>query len=143
MVSAALRLSWHATTTLFILSEFWVNARFCIKRGFVLGIYSTVLSVGFAAGPLLFSVLGSDGVTPLRGRRRRVLMATVPIFIARNESPVLEGEAGTAFHALRIPSAQRHRRRLPFSARWKRERAGAVSDLRCAPPLPRRRRLFC
>jgi len=68
-----LRIVFHgATTTLFILSEFWINAAAPpSRRGLVLGIYATVLSVGFASGPLLFSILGSDGVTAFRGRRSR------------------------------------------------------------------------
>ena len=56
-----LRLVFHgAITTLFILSEFWINvAAPPKKRGLVLGIYATVLSFGFSAGPQLFSLLGS------------------------------------------------------------------------------------
>ena len=51
-----LRVGFHgATTTLFILSEFWINAAAPPrKRGLVLGIYATVLAVGFAIGPLIF-----------------------------------------------------------------------------------------
>src|ERR1700754_4263417 len=84
-----LRLVFHgATTTLFILSEFWINAASPpSKRGFVLGIYATVLSLGFAAGPLLFSLLGSEGVLPFLVGACAILVAAVPIFIARNASP--------------------------------------------------------
>ena len=57
-----LRIVFHgATTMLFILSEFWINAAAPpSRRGLVLGIYATVLSLGFATGPLLFSLIGSD-----------------------------------------------------------------------------------
>ena len=87
-----LRFAFHgATTTLFILSEFWINAASPpSKRGFVLGIYATVLSLGFAAGPLLFSILGSDGIFPFLIGAGAILLAAIPIFIARDESPVLE-----------------------------------------------------
>jgi len=89
-----LRLVFHgAITTLFILSEFWINvAAPPKKRGLVLGIYATVLSFGFAAGPQLFSLLGSKGIEPFLVGSVIILLASIPIFIARNESPVLEAE---------------------------------------------------
>jgi len=41
-----------ALTTTFVLSEFWINvAAPPGKRGVVMGIYATVLSIGFAMGP--------------------------------------------------------------------------------------------
>lgn len=89
-----LRLVFHgAITTLFILSEFWINvAAPPKKRGLVLGIYATVLSFGFAAGPQLFSLLGSRGIEPFLVGSIIILLASIPIFIARHESPVLEAE---------------------------------------------------
>ena len=49
-----------ALTILFILSEFWISTSAPPqRRGLVLGIYATVLSLGFAAGPWLFAQLGS------------------------------------------------------------------------------------
>lgn len=104
-----LRFAFHgATTTLFILSEFWINAASPpSKRGFVLGIYATVLSLGFAAGPLLFSVLGSDGILPFAVGACAILLAAVPIFIARYESPVLEEKPELHFmrYVFLVPSA--------------------------------------
>lgn len=87
-----LRFAFHgATTTLFILSEFWINATAPpSRRGLVLGIYATVLSLGFAAGPLLFSLLGSDGILPFAVGAVAILLAAIPIFVARHESPVLD-----------------------------------------------------
>lgn len=104
-----LRFAFHgATTTLFILSEFWINAASPpSKRGFVLGIYATVLSLGFAAGPLLFSILGSDGILPFAVGACAILIAAIPIFIARNESPVLEEKPELHFmrYVFLVPSA--------------------------------------
>lgn len=89
-----LRLAFHgAITTLFVLSEFWINAAAPpSKRGLVLGIYATVLSVGFAIGPLIFSATGSEGVLPFLIAAAAILCAAIPIFLARKESPHL-GEA--------------------------------------------------
>ncbi|WP_117193940.1 MFS transporter [Rhizobium terrae] len=87
-----LRFTFHgATTTLFILSEFWINeAAPPRRRGLVLGIYATVLAIGFAIGPLLFSALGSDGIMPFLVGAIIIMLAVIPIFIARRESPVLD-----------------------------------------------------
>lgn len=104
-----LRLVFHgATTTLFILSEFWINvAAPPSRRGFVLGIYATVLSVGFASGPLLFSLLGSDGLLPFAVGAVAILLAAVPIYIARGESPQLDEKPQSHFfrYIFLVPTA--------------------------------------
>lgn len=104
-----LRLFFHgAITTLFVLSEFWINAAAPpSRRGLVLGIYATVLSIGFAMGPLIFSLTGSEGIVPFLIAGGAILCAAIPIFLARNESPDL-GE-GSEHHFLRyillVPTA--------------------------------------
>ncbi len=104
-----LRLVFHgATTTLFILSEFWINAASPpSRRGFVLGLYATVLSLGFAAGPLIFSLVGSEGILPFMIGAVAILVAAIPIFIARNESPVLEEKPEMHFmrYVFLVPTA--------------------------------------
>jgi MFS family permease len=87
-----LRIVFHGSTTmLFILSEFWINAAAPPrKRGLVLGIYATGLAVGFAVGPLLFSLVGSEGITPFLVGAAIILLAAIPIFLARGESPYLD-----------------------------------------------------
>lgn len=87
-----LRIVFHGSTTmLFILSEFWINAAAPPrKRGLVLGIYATGLAVGFAVGPLLFSLVGSEGITPFLVGAAIILLAALPIFLARKESPYLD-----------------------------------------------------
>ncbi|MFF2321249.1 MFS transporter [Agrobacterium sp. NPDC058088] len=86
-----LRIIFHgATTTLFILSEYWINMTAPPKkRGMVLGIYATGLAVGFAVGPLLFSAVGSEGILPFLVGAAIILLAAIPIFMARGESPEL------------------------------------------------------
>jgi MFS family permease len=84
-----LRIVFHgAITILFVLSEFWINtAAPPSRRGLVLGIYATVLSLGFAAGPLIFSVIGSEGILPFLIGAGIILLAAVPIIMARKENP--------------------------------------------------------
>jgi len=87
-----LRIVFHgAITALFILSEFWINvAAPSRKRGLVLGIYATVLSIGFALGNVIFSVVGSNGFLPFAVGSAIILVAAIPIFMARHESPALD-----------------------------------------------------
>ena len=104
-----LRLVFHgAITTLFILSEFWINAAAPPRRrGLVLGIYATVLSLGFATGPRLFSVLGSEGLLPFAVGAAIILVAAVPIFAARGESPIIYEKPERHFmrYILLVPTA--------------------------------------
>jgi MFS family permease len=104
-----LRFTFHgATTALFILSEFWINeAAPPQRRGLVLGIYATVLAVGFAIGPMLFSLLGSDGVLPFIVGALIILTAIIPIYLARNESPRLDSKPERHFfhYIFLVPSA--------------------------------------
>lgn len=90
-----LRAALHfAITVLFILSESWINH--CAppaRRGFVLGVYATVLSLGFAAGPWIFAQLGSDGFLPFGFTLVLILLAAVPVLLATREAPDLsEGD---------------------------------------------------
>ncbi|ASY62421.1 Transporter, MFS superfamily [Sinorhizobium sojae CCBAU 05684] len=104
-----LRIVFHgAITVLFVLSEFWINVTAPPnKRGFVLGIYGTVLSLGFASGPLLFSILGSEGILPFAVGAGVILLAAIPIYIARNESPVIDEKPGRHFmrYVFLVPTA--------------------------------------
>ncbi|AFL51896.1 MFS family permease [Sinorhizobium fredii] len=104
-----LRIIFHgAITVLFILSEFWINATAPPnKRGFVLGIYGTVLSLGFASGPLLFSILGSEGILPFAVGAGVILLAAIPIYLARDESPVIDEKPDRHFmrYVFLVPTA--------------------------------------
>lgn len=86
-----LRIIFHgAITILFVLSEFWINtAAPPSRRGLVLGIYATVLSLGFAAGPLIFSIVGSEGILPFAIGAGIILLAAIPVLMARKENPVI------------------------------------------------------
>ena len=96
-----LRVVLHISlTVLFILSEFWISTSAPPhRRGLVLGIYATVLSLGFAAGPWLFSHLGSGGFLPFGVTVMLVALAAIPVLAARKESPAIrpEGEETSGF----------------------------------------------
>lgn len=77
-----------ALTVLFILSEFWISTSAPPhRRGLVLGLYATVLSLGFAFGPWLFAQVGSSGFTPFGITFVLVILASLPVLAARRETP--------------------------------------------------------
>ncbi|MDJ0614563.1 MAG: MFS transporter [Rhizobiaceae bacterium] len=83
-------------SVLFVLSEFWINYSANEKtRGFVLGIYGTVLSIGFATGPAIVSFVGIDGFLPFAIGAIIILSALVPPLLARKGQPVIERSGKT------------------------------------------------
>lgn len=87
-----LRVVLHmALTILFILSEFWISTSAPKhRRGLVLGIYATVLSLGFAFGPWLFAKVGSNGFRPFGIAFALVVIAAIPVLAAWRESPKIQ-----------------------------------------------------
>ncbi len=84
-----------ALTMLFILSEYWISMSAPPKhRGLVLGIYATVLSLGFAFGPWLFALIGSHGFAPFATAFAIVIVAAIPVIAAWRESPPIHGGGG-------------------------------------------------
>lgn len=80
-----------ALTVLFILSEFWISTSAPPRRrGFVLGIYATVLSLGFAFGPWLYAQVGSAGLLPFGITFCLVILAAIPVLAAARESPEIK-----------------------------------------------------
>ncbi|QPC88700.1 MFS transporter [Mesorhizobium sp. NBSH29] len=106
-----LRIVLHiALTVLFILSEFWISTSAPPhRRGFVLGIYATVLSLGFAFGPWLFSQIGSSGFRPFGITFVFILLAALPVLAAYKESPEIHAQKGEVTSFLRyiwlVPTA--------------------------------------
>ncbi|CAA2140020.1 putative MFS-type transporter YcaD (plasmid) [Methylobacterium bullatum] len=90
-----LRFVFSATLgVLFVLSEFWINeVAPPARRGLVMGIYATVLALGFAVGPTLLVVIGTQGYAPYCAGAALFLLGTVPIALARGLAPVIEGKS--------------------------------------------------
>ena len=81
-----------ALTMLFILSEFWISTSAPPhRRGLVLGIYATVLSLGFAFGPWLFAQVGSAGFAPFGIAFLLIILAILPVSLAWRQSPDIAG----------------------------------------------------
>jgi MFS family permease len=97
-----------ALGALFVLSEFWINtAAPPQRRGLVMGIYATVLALGFAAGPALFLAVGTEGWPPYLAGAALVALAGLPLLLARGLSPDVGGGTGRSllFFILAAPTA--------------------------------------
>jgi MFS family permease len=80
--------------TLFILSEFWISSVAPeANRGLVMGIYATVLSLGFAVGPTLLALVGTSGWPPYLTGCGLFLLAALPLLLARGHWPHLDADA--------------------------------------------------
>ncbi len=80
---------------LFVLSEYWINATAApSQRGMVMGIYATVLALGFAAGPALLSVVGTLGWTPYVLSAALFGLALLPLGLGRGKVPEFAGDGG-------------------------------------------------
>ncbi|MEM7290799.1 MAG: MFS transporter, partial [Pseudomonadota bacterium] len=80
----------------FVLSEFWINHSANEKsRGLILGIYGTVLSIGFAAGPAIVSFVGIDDFMPFGIGITIFVLASIPALLARQGQPVMEPGGNT------------------------------------------------
>ncbi|KQP51905.1 MULTISPECIES: MFS transporter [unclassified Methylobacterium] len=92
---------------LFVLSEFWINeAAPPARRGLVMGIYATVLALGFAIGPTLLALLGTEGYAPYLAGAGLFVLGMAPLVLARGLSPHMDRGRGLPFLAyLRLAPA--------------------------------------
>ncbi|HAC57279.1 MAG TPA: MFS transporter [Alphaproteobacteria bacterium] len=71
-----------ALTGLFVVSEFWINTLADEKnRGRLIGIYGTVLSCGFASGPILLFLVGTEGMAPFAVIACVIAAAALPLLL--------------------------------------------------------------
>jgi MFS family permease len=78
-----------------VVSETWINAVAGDRaRGRIVALYGTVMAVGFAAGPLVLTMVGTEGILPLTCFIVLYAAALVPIFLVRHLAPAL-GSAKT------------------------------------------------
>lgn len=77
-----------AVSLCFTLSEYWINAATPgHRRGFVMGLYATLLSVGFAIGPAIIAVIGARSIAPFLIGSLLMALSAIPAFLARGVSP--------------------------------------------------------
>jgi MFS family permease len=82
----------------FTLSEFWIATHTPEgRRGFVVGFYATLLSIGFAIGPGIIALLGARSVVPFLIGSVLMILAAIPSFAARRDSPDFHAPPKTRF----------------------------------------------
>ena len=90
-------------TTLWIAGESWVNQLAPEQgRGRAMAVYTMSLSAGFALGPLVLAVTGSDGWTPFVAAALLVGVAGLPLLLVRGLGDDMRGaSAGRPWQVLR------------------------------------------
>ena len=93
-----------ASEVLFVLSETWLNALSAEEsRARAMAAYTTALSLGFALGPLILSVVGTDGFLPYAVGAALATGAAGFIVAPRIETPTFErSESGNPLAAMRL-----------------------------------------
>ncbi len=98
-----------ALCVLFAVSEFWINAVAPPeRRGLIMGIYATALSVGAAMGPIILSILGPSGWPPYIAGAVVLSAGVIPILLAHDDMTpkiVDEDHHGVLAFVRRSPSA--------------------------------------
>jgi MFS family permease len=74
-----------------IVSETWLNAAATSsRRGLFAGLYATLMSIGFAVGPALLTVIDLDTALPFAIIAGAVVLVGIPLYWARNSMPAIE-----------------------------------------------------
>ena len=77
-----------AVNTLFVLSETWINQLATPhRRGRIMGVYATVISLGFAAGPVIVALTGTDGLAAFAIAAAGALAAAAMFSWTRHDLP--------------------------------------------------------
>lgn len=78
-----------------VISETWINhVASDSSRGLIAGIYSALMGLGFAIGPVILGLTGSEGVLPFAVSALIVMLAGIPLLGVRRASPSMEHQPG-------------------------------------------------
>ena len=95
-----------AATALFVGSEAWIVADAeDASRGRIVGLYATILSIGFAMGPVILTGVGFEGPAPFLVCAAITVAAIGPIVSAWRDAPRLDPEDASAASPLRFLAA--------------------------------------
>lgn len=89
-----------SVAALFVTSESWINeVTEDHNRGKVMATYNFMLSLGFASGPLVIAMVGTEGWPPFIAGSAIMFLAAIPMMITPVADPPFEGQA--SFSVLR------------------------------------------
>ena len=87
-----------AVTAMFVLSEFWITtATPAHRRGLAIGLYVTMLSGGFAVGPLILASTGTAGDLPFLVGAVLFAGSALPLMLNARGAPRLEERSTRSF----------------------------------------------
>lgn len=90
-----------AAALLFVLSEAGVNALIPeALRGRIIGIYATLFCIGFAAGPLVLALAGSEGWTPFLLASALFILGLIPASRLRGIEDRLAAETAAGYRLI-------------------------------------------
>jgi len=89
---------------LLVAADVWVNQVAEERtRGRTVGLYGLALSAGFAAGPLIVGITGTEGWAPFVVAAAIAALGAVPLAFVRDAVPAIEGRpTGRLWHFVRI-----------------------------------------
>lgn len=80
-----------AAVIVFFCAEIWiVTTAPPARRGFFIGMFGTSIAIGFLSGPVLLSLIGTEGMAPFLAGATICLCAIGPVLWARKDAPVLD-----------------------------------------------------
>jgi MFS family permease len=93
-----------AGSVLWVCGEAWINElAHDSTRGRTVALYSMAVAGGFALGPLVLSVTGSEGFKPFLLSGAIMLLSALPLLAVVRVAPRLHGErSGVLYHYLRL-----------------------------------------
>ncbi len=75
-----------------ITSETWINLMATSRsRSRIMGIYASVMALGFVLGPLIINLTGIEGWTPFAAVSAALVVALLPVAFARQVAPIVSG----------------------------------------------------
>lgn len=88
MIGVGISLHW-------VISETWINhVAHDDRRAFIAGLYSALMGLGFAVGPVILGFTGSEGVLPFALSAALVLIAGLPLLWVRGARPAMDHQPG-------------------------------------------------
>lgn len=79
---------------LFVLSEYWISVIAPIsRRGFIMGLYATVLAFAYAIGPRLLSIFGAQSREIFYIGLAIFITGALPLFFVRRQSPKIHKDS--------------------------------------------------
>ncbi|MFG1412867.1 MFS transporter [Xanthobacter sp. VTT E-85241] len=93
-----------ASESLFVLSETWINSLSTEQtRARAMAAYTAALSIGFALGPLILSLVGAQGILPYAVGAGMAVAAALFVASPKVEAPVFEAPSHSdPMHYLRL-----------------------------------------